>query len=125
MNALGLPSKNLGGLPRSAVQRGHALLPVEQQLHHPSCQGTVTAVSGRLRFGGPDQKTTDGAAQVQRSEQLAHRVPIPGVATLKLGQCHMAAVDVIEDGGYLHCGERCQPDGGMALMNWLTRSSAP
>ena len=41
-----------------AIERGHALLPVEKELHHASGKWTVAAVGSRARFCRPDQQTT-------------------------------------------------------------------
>jgi hypothetical protein len=61
-------------------------------------------MGGGLRLRGPDQQTANGMALVKGIEQPAHLVAIPDVAPLELGQGHVTAVDVVEDGGDLHAG---------------------
>ena len=85
-----------------AIEGGHALLAIEQELHHASGQLAIAAMGGGLRLRGPDQQAADRMALVERIEQPAHLVAIPDVAPLELGQGHVAAVDVVEDGGDLH-----------------------
>ena len=41
-------------------------------------------------------------ALVEGIKQPPHLVAIPDVAPLELGQGHVAAVDMVEDGGDLH-----------------------
>ena len=62
----------------------------------------ITAMGSGLRLRGPDQQTADGMTLVEGIEQPAHLVAIQHVTPLELGQGHMAAVDVVEDGGSLH-----------------------
>lgn len=59
-------------------------------------------MGGGLRLRGPHQQTADGMALVERIKQPVHLVAIPDVAPLELRQGHVAAVDVVEDGGDLH-----------------------
>ena len=85
-----------------AVEGRHPLLAVEQQLHHARRELAIAAMGGGLRLRGPDEQAADGVALVERIHQPAHLVAIPDVAPLELGQGHVAAVDVVEDGGDLH-----------------------
>ena len=64
--------------------------------------GAITSMGGGLRLRGPHQQAADGMALVERIEQPTHLVAIPHVPPLELGQGHVAAVDVVEDGGDLH-----------------------
>ena len=85
-----------------AVERGHALLTIQQELHHAGGQRAITAMRRRLGFGGPNEQATHRTAKVERREQLADLVAVPDIAALELGQGHVAAVDVVEDGGDFH-----------------------
>jgi|694.fasta_scaffold00811_24 hypothetical protein len=70
-------------------------------LYCPSVLGSVAnaAMGAGLRLRGPNQQTSDGMAHVEGIKQPTHLVAIPDVAPLELGQGHVAAVDVVEDGG--------------------------
>ncbi len=59
-------------------------------------------MGGGLRLRGPDQQATYRMAFVERIEKPVHLVAIPHVAPRELRQSHVAAVDVVEDGGDLH-----------------------
>lgn len=59
-------------------------------------------MGGGQGFGGPNQQTAERMALVERIKQPVHLVAIPDVAPLELRQGHVAAVDVVEDGGDLH-----------------------
>lgn len=87
---------------KHAVERGHALLAVEQQLHHAGGQWTISAMRGTSGFGGPYKKPAHGVPTVEGIKKSAHLLAIPDVAALELGQCHVPVVDVVEDGGYFH-----------------------
>ena len=64
--------------------------------------GGHQAVDGGLRFRSPHQQAADGMAVVEGIKQRPHLISIPDIASLELGQGHVAAVDVVEDGGDLH-----------------------
>ena len=64
--------------------------------------GAITAMGGGQRLRGPHQQTPNGMALVEGIKQPPHLIAIPDVAPLELGQGHVAAVDVVEDGGDLH-----------------------
>ena len=100
---LGVAIKELWRPPtHHTVQGGHALLAVEHELHHPRGKRAVTTMRGGLRLGGPHQEPANRMAAVERVEQTAHLIAVPDVAALELGQSHVPAVDVVEDGGDLH-----------------------
>ena len=101
-----------------AVERGHSLLAVEQQLHDAGRERTVAAMRRRLRFRGPDQQAAHRMAPVERIEQPADLVAVPDVAALELGQRHVPAVDVVEDGGDLHT-RRVLPVSSSCIMRLL------
>ncbi|MCU0990925.1 MAG: hypothetical protein MUE63_15490 [Xanthomonadales bacterium] len=97
-----------------AVERCHALLPVEQQLHDARRQRAFAAARGGLAFGGPNQQAAHRVA-VQRFEQPAHLVAVPRIAALELGQRHVPAVDVIQDRRDLHVS-RILPVSSVCIM---------
>ena len=80
-----------------AVERRHALLTVEQQLHDSRGKRTVAAMIRGLGLGRPDQQPADRMAAVERIEQAADLVAVPNVAALKLGEGHVPAVDMVEN----------------------------
>ena len=59
-------------------------------------------MGGGLGLCHPDQQSTDRVALVEGSEQTPHLVTVPDVPPLELRQGHVAAVDVVEDGGDFH-----------------------
>ena len=81
-----------------AVERRHSLLAVKEQLHDPSRKGALAPVVCRTGFSGPDEQPSDGMAAVEGVKKSADLVAVPDVASLKLRQRHVAAVDVVEDG---------------------------
>jgi hypothetical protein len=78
------------------------LLAVEEQFDDARRERPVAAVGGRPRFRGPHEQTADGMATIEGIEQPAHLVTVPDVTPLELWERHVAAVDVVEDGGELH-----------------------
>ena len=84
------------------IERGHALLPVEQQLDAAGGDRAIAPSVCRLRLRHPYEKTTYRMPTVKRIEQAAHLVAVPHVAALELGQRHIAAIDQIEDSRDLH-----------------------
>jgi hypothetical protein len=67
--SLSIAIKELGSLAaHHAIQGGHALLAIEQQLHHTSGQLAITAMGSGLRLCGPDQQATNGMALIKRIE---------------------------------------------------------
>ena len=100
---LGVAVEELGRLAaHDAVEGRHALLAIQQQFHDAGRQRAVAAMRRRLRFGGPDEQAANRMAAIERVEQPAHLVAIPDIPSLELGQRHVPAVDVVEDGGDLH-----------------------
>jgi hypothetical protein len=76
--SVGVAVEEFGRLAQHhAVERGHALLPVEQELHHASGQRAVTAMRRRLGLGGPDQQPAHRTAQVEGGEQFSDLVAVP------------------------------------------------
>ena len=57
-------------------------------------------------------------ALVEGIEQPSHVVAIPDVAPLDFGQGHVAAIDVVEDGGDLH-GEMSLKEEGVPARDCL------
>ena len=51
---------------------------------------------------GPHEEAAHWTAQVERGEQLPNLIAVPDIAALELGQRHVPAVDVVEDGRDLH-----------------------
>src|SRR5687768_15609566 len=78
-----------------AIERGHSLLPVKQQLDYAGRKGRAATMRRGLRFRRPYQQSAHRVASVKRVEQAAHLIPVPNVAALKLRQGHVPAVDVI------------------------------
>lgn len=72
-------------------------------------------MDGGLRLRGPNQQATDGTELVKGVEQPAPLVGIPDVAPLELRQGHVAAVDVVEDGGDLHSNCTKSTRGSIAI----------
>ena len=93
-----------------AVERGHPLLPVEQQLDHAGRDRTVAARVRVLRARGPDQEAADRIAPVKRLHQRAHLVAVPDVAALELGERDAAEVDLGENVADFHA--ECRFWGG-------------
>jgi hypothetical protein len=87
---------------RHAVERGHALLTVEQELDDAGCERCVAAMGGGHGLGGPHQQPTDRMAAVERVEQPPDLVAVPDIAALELRQRHVAVVDMIENRRNLH-----------------------
>ena len=81
------------------------LLPVEGQFHDARGERPVAPVGGRPRLGGPHEQAADGMAAIERIEKPAHLVAVPDVAPLELGEGHVPAIDVVEDGGDFHVRE--------------------
>ncbi len=106
-----------GVAPDDAVEAGDALLAVQQELDHAGCQGPVSPRRGTQGLRGPHQQSTHGVALVEREHEASDLIPVPHIAALELGQGHVAAVDVVEDGGELHltaldgCGHGCNMPG--------------
>lgn len=92
-----------------AVERRHALLAVEEQLDDTGGEWPVAAMGRRPRLGGPHEQPADGMAAIEGVEQTADLVAVPDVAALELREGHVAAVDVVEDGGEFH---------GQASLGW-------
>src|ERR1019366_1493571 len=85
-----------------AIERRHALLAVEQELHYAGRERSIAPMRSRLGFRRPDQQTADRMPAIKRIEQAADLIAVPDIAPLKFGQGHMAAVDVVEDRRDLH-----------------------
>jgi hypothetical protein len=80
------------------VERGDALLAVEQQLHNSGRQLAVAPMVGCPRLRGPNKQTAHWVPPIERAKQGAHLVAVPHIAALKLGQGHVPAVNMVEDG---------------------------
>lgn len=66
-------------------------------------------MDGGLRFSSPHHQAADGTAIVEQIEQPAQWVTVPHVPPLELGQGHLAAVDVVKDGGDVHGSAKTEP----------------
>lgn len=89
-------------------------------------------MGGGLGLCRPDQQPADRVALVEGIEQTPYLVAVPHVAPLEFRQCHVAAVDVVEDGGDLHVSLTKQMLESIAIDpagdGWLTtyfQSSLP
>jgi hypothetical protein len=120
---LGVAIEELERLPaHDAVDRGHALLAVEEQLDHTGGERPVAAMRGGLGLRGPHEQAAHGAAQVERGEELADLVAVPDEAALEFRKGHVTAVDVVEDGGDLHT-RRILPVRSSCIMPcWRARA---
>ena len=63
---------------------------------------THAAAVSALGFRRPDQKSSYRMTAIERIEEPAHLIATPDITALKLRQRHVAAVDVVEDGGDFH-----------------------
>ncbi len=98
-----IPVEELGGVaPDDAVETGDALLAIQQELDHAGRQGAISPRRGAQGLRGPHQQAAHGVALVERKHQPPHLIPVPHISALELGEGHVAAVDVVEDGGELH-----------------------
>ena len=90
-------------------------------LYCHSVLGSVAnaAMGAGLRLRGPNQQTSDGMAHVEGIKQPPHLVAIPHVAPLELGPGHVAAVDMVEDGGDLYV-RRILPVRSCCIIPCLT-----
>jgi len=70
---------------RHAVNGGHALLTIEQQLNNPPRQRSVTAMGSGLGFGGPDEQPADRVTTIEGIEQTAHLIAVPDITALEFG----------------------------------------
>lgn len=90
--------------PDDPVERRDSLLPVQQEAHNTRGKLLVSPVAGAVRPSSPDQQATDWVTAVQRVHERTYLVAVPDVAPLELRQRHVTAIDMVEDGRYLHEG---------------------
>ena len=85
----------------------------------------VAAMGRSLRLRRPDQQAADRMAAVKRIEEPAHLVAVPDVPTLKLGQRHVPAVDVVEDRGDLHTRQVLPVSSSCLTASMWPRAARP
>ena len=85
-----------------AVERGDALLAVQQQLDKARRQVLLAARGRRARWHRPDEQAADRIAMVQRLHKSPDLIAVPHEAALELRQHDNAGIDLVKDWADFH-----------------------